>query len=352
MHFGSDDPSVSALQIPNAGTALLRKVDAFSQHNTLTISPTTLLTVGYGFNRFPNSSISFTEGFNQASLGFPASYVDALQPARYPLISMQTAASLGAGTPTGVAGGSIFYSRSVVVGLAKSLGRHSITLGYDFRSLSVAFLDTSLGNGLYSFTNGFSEQLPNAGNTSSGADAADLLLGTPASGQVNVTSPLRLNVRYHAIYIQDAFRIAPRLTVTGGLRYEYEPGVQERSDQLAVGFNRSATNPILAMSGVTTVGGVEFAGQGGYPTHCCDNSNLKFAPRVGVAYSPKDTLSMRAGYGIFYPPLFYTNSALLAPGYTQTNTYVASNDGNVTLAHTLSNPYPSGLVLPSGNTQG
>lgn len=352
MHFGSDDPSASALQVLPAGTALLRKVDAVSEHNTLTISPTTLLTIGYGFNRFPNRSISFTEGFNQTALGFPAGYVNALQADRFPQISMQTTASLGANPGSGVSGNSVFYSRSLVVGLAKSLGRQSVTLGYDFRSLSVDFLDASFGNGLYSFTNIFSEQLPNAGTTAGGADVADLLLGTPASGQVTTTSPLRLNVRYHGIYVQDGMRLTPRLTFTAGLRYEYELGVRERSDQLAVGFNRSTVNPLSAISGVTTLGGVEYAGINGYPVHCCNNSHLKLAPRVGIAYSPRDDTSVRAGYGVFYPPLFYTNSSLLAPGYTQTNTYVASNDGNVTPTHTLSNPFPSGLQPPSGNSQG
>jgi hypothetical protein len=169
---------------------------------------------------------------------------------------------------------------------------------------------------------------------------------------VSLTSPLRLNVHYHAVYVQDGIRISPRLTLTAGLRYEYEPGARERSDRLAVGFDHGVVNPISSASGVTTYGGVEFAGQNGYPGNCCDNSNLKFAPRVGIAYSPSETLSIRAGYGIFYPPLFYTNSALLAPGYTQSNTYVASNDGNVTAAHTLSNPFPTGTQSPLGNTQG
>jgi hypothetical protein len=352
MHFGSDDPSASALGIAQAGTALLRKVDAVSQHNTFSISPTTVLTVGYGFNRFPNSSISFTEGFNQGELGFPSAYARALQPARFPLISMQTAASLGANPPTGVAGNSVFYSRSLVVGLAKSMGRHSLSLGYDFRSLSVDFLDTSLGSGLFSFTNLFSEQLPNAGTTASGADIADLLLGTPASGQLSLTSPLQFNVHYQAAYIQDAMRLSRRLTLTAGLRYEHEQGARERNNRMAVGFNRTAANPISATAGVNTLGTVEFAGQDGYPDHCCDNSDRKFAPRIGIAYSPASDLTLRAGYGIFYPPLFYANSALLAPGYTQNNSYVASNDGNVTPANTLSNPFPAGLQAPSGNALG
>ena len=115
---------------------------------------------------------------------------------------MQTAASLGNNNP----GFAVFYSRSFVTSLAKSLGRHSVKVGYDFRTLSVDFTDTTFANGTYSFSNIFSEQLPNAGNTATGADVADLLLGTPASGAVSTTSRLRLNVHYQGAYVQDNFR--------------------------------------------------------------------------------------------------------------------------------------------------
>lgn len=351
MHYASHNPTSNPLGIfPGAPSdhVLYRKVDAVALNNTITLNPSTLLTVGYGFNRFPNNNIDLSNGYNQTALGLPAAYVDALQKASFPAVSMQSSASIGASNP----GYSVFYSRSFVGGLAKTLGRHSLKVGYDFRTLSVDFTDTSFSNGNYSFANTFSEQVPNAGTVATGADIADLLLGTPTSGSVTTTTPLRLNVHYHGAYVQDNFRVTPRLTLNLGVRYEYELGIRERDNHLAVGFDNTVPNPLSATSGIPTYGGIEFAGTDGYPVHCCDASHTMFSPRIGVAFAVFPKTTIRGGYGIFYAPAFYTAVSSIAPGYTQTNVYVASNDGNVTPANSLSNPFPSGFQQPSGNSLG
>ena len=45
-------------------------MDTTQFNNIVTISPTTVLTVRYGFNRFPNYGYQVSQGFNLASLGF------------------------------------------------------------------------------------------------------------------------------------------------------------------------------------------------------------------------------------------------------------------------------------------
>jgi hypothetical protein len=350
MHYASHNPTSNPLDIyPGAPTdhVLFRRVDAIAQNNTITLSPTTVLTLGYGFNRFPNNNIDLSNGYNQAALGLPTSYVNVLQKASFPAISMQTAASIGASNP----GYSVFYSRSFVASLAKTLGRHSLKMGYDFRSLSVDFTDTTYGNGTFAFANTFSEQLPNAGNVNTGADIADLLLGTPTSGSVTTTTLLRLDVHYQGAFLQDNFRLTSRLTLNLGLRYEHEPGIRERNNHFAVGFDPTVTNPLSA-AGVPTKGGIEFAGLNGYPDHCCDASNTMFSPRIGVALALLPKTILRAGFGVFYAPAYYTANSSVAPGYTQTNVYVASNDGNVTPANSLSNPFPGGIQQPTGSSLG
>jgi hypothetical protein len=351
VHFASTVPSTTALEGlagKTLSTVLYRKVDAIAQNNTITLNPTTVLTVGYGFNRFPNKYVDTLNGFSQATLGFPGSYVSSLQKNSFPNITMQTAATQGNNNP----GFAVFYSRSVVAALATSLGRHSIKFGYDFRTISEDFTDNSFANGTYSVANTFSEQLPNAGNVSTGADVADLLLGTPTSGVVTTVSPLRLNVHYQGVYLQDNYRVTPRLTLNVGLRYEYELGIRERSNHFVVGLDPNVINPITATSGVQTKGGVEFAGQNGYPVHCCAASHTMLSPRVGFALALHPKTTLRAGFGVFYAPVYYTANSSIAPGYTQTNVYVASNDGNVTPANTLNNPFPNGIQAPSGNSQG
>jgi len=342
LHYGSREPGGNPLQ-SIAGTGgvsylLYRKVDAIQLNNTVLINPTTVLNVGFGFNRFPNNSLDTSSGFDQATLGFPASYVSVLQKKSFPAITMTNFASMG----TSNSGPSVFYSRTLVVGLSKALGRQNLKTGFEFRSISVDFTDISSSNGSFTFGNDFQSK----------NDLVNLLEGYPSSGSTTTTTKLATNVPYYAGYFQDDYRFTDKLTFNLGLRYEWEAGISERHSQYTVGFDPSVTNPLQATSGVTTKGGIEFAGQNGYPATCCDYSSTKFAPRVGIAYALNSKTVVRSGYGIFYSPVSFTNSSSYAPGYTQTTTYVASNNGLKTPAGTLSNPYPNGLLQPVDNSLG
>ena len=256
---------------------------------------------------------------------------------------------------TNNSGPAAFYSRNIVVSVAKSLGKHSIKSGYNFRTISVDFMNVSLGNGQFTFNNTFTSQNPNAASRVGGADLADLLLGYPTSGQVQTVTRLALNVKYNAVYFQDDVRVSSKLSLNAGLRYELEPGIHERSNHYAVGFDRTAVSPLSTTANTPTVGAIEFAGQNGYKDHCCNNGVLKFAPRVGFAYAPTPTMVVRGGYGVFYAPIYYSTSASLAPGYAATTTYVASNNSNKNPANSLSDPYPTaqgGILQPTGNSLG
>ncbi|NUQ30293.1 MAG: TonB-dependent receptor [Acidobacteriaceae bacterium] len=354
MHYGSKEPGGNPLgSFAGDGNSYLlyRKVDATTVNTTYTLNPTTVLTAGWGFNRFPNNTLDLTNNYDQTQLGLPSSYVNALQKKSFPRITLsQVSTQLG----TNNSGPAAFYSRNFVFGISKALGKQSLKGGYVYRSISVDFTNVSNGNGFFTFNNTFTAFNANSKTVNSvttGADLADMLLGYPTTGQVQVASRIALNVPYHAFYIQDDYRLTNRLTINAGLRYEWEPGIHERYNKYAVGFDRTVTNPISATSGVATKGGIMFAGQNGYSNSCCNNSNTKFAPRIGLVYSLDQKTVVRAGYGVFYAPIYYSTSASLAPGYVATTSYVASNDNNNTPAYSLANPYAA-INQPVGNSLG
>lgn len=353
MHYGSKEPGGNPLgSFAGDGNSYLlyRKVDATTVNSVITINPTTVATVGFGFNRFPNNTLDLTSNFDQTTLGLPASYVGGLQKKAFPRL---TFSQIGTQIGTNNSGPAVYYSRNFVVGISKSLGRQTLKAGYVFRSISVDFTNVSNGNGFFAFNNTFTTNNANGlTKATQGFDLADFLLGYPTSGQVQVATRIALNVPYHAFYVQDDYRLTNRLTINVGLRYEYEPGVHERNNHYAVGFDRNVSSPIAAATGVPTKGGIEFAGQNGYDTKCCSNSNTKFAPRIGLVYSLTPKTVVRAGYGVFFAPIYYSTSASLAPGYVSTTSYVASTNTNNTPANSLANPYPSGLNQPVGNSLG
>ncbi len=359
MYYKSREPGGNSLGIVAGATPsntpylLYRHVDATALNAILTPNPTTVVSLRYGFNRFPNftEGVSAAAGFNEASLGFPSNFLNGLQSHYFPQITFSNenfSLSNVAITPQN------FYSKNVLGSVSKNIGRHNITTGLDYRVLNSGPTVTS-NAGIFTFNGVFSRQYPTVTSTTTGADFADLLLGNPSSGSAATGVLLNNYVRYYGGYVQDDIRVSSKLTLNLGIRYEYETGEREVGNGMVTNFARTATNPIAASlpagAGVIPYGVIQFAGINGAPTSCCNPSHTKFGPRVGTAYQLTSKTTLRAGIGIFYAPMVF-NYNDSAPGFTQTTTYNPSNDGNKTPANSLSNPFPTGIIQPSGNTLG
>lgn len=323
-----------------------RQVDATQFNSTWILNPTTVLTARYGNNRFPNLIAEVSQGFNPASLGFPEAYTSQIQAKFFPTILPRNFSQLGQNTS------SLDNWKSQIVNgaLTKTLNHHNVTVGAEYRRIRMNFQDFSNAPGTYSFSGAFTQADPNVTGDGTGSDLADLLLGYANSGEVDLTTPLKTYLDYTALFVQDDWRLTSRLTLNLGLRYEAETGLKEDKNQLAVGFNRSATAKLS--NDATVTGGILFAGVNGNQRDVGDLSRLKFAPRLGASYELRPGTVLRGGYGILYAPLRYDPIGTLAPGYTAANSYVASFDNDQTPANSLDNPFPAGLQKPVGNSAG
>ena len=361
VHNASQEPGGNIIHVLAAARGVLtRYIDGTAVNSVFTLNPTTVLTVGYGFNRSYNSTPQYSDGFDQesdfryngADYGFPSAYVSQLQSKTYPTITLTgvtNAASLGAAST----GPTIQTSRNVVIGLSKTLGRNNLRVGYVFRGMSYFNSPATGGNGSYTFNGQYTSA--NGASISNGPQAiADLLLGLPSSASLTInTTGLNMNAHYHAAYIQDDLRLSSRLTLNVGLRYEYELGQRETSNRYNVGFDSNASYSFPAAAGsVAARGGLAFAGVNGYPIHSGSQSHAKFSPRIGAAYELKPGTVLRGGFGLFYSAVGLTPNAI---GYNQTTAYTT---GNVTTPVTagpsayLSNPFGGNVLQPSGNSLG
>ncbi len=354
LYYKSREPGGNPLGIVAGSTTsntpylLYRHVDATAINAIMTPNATTVVTLRYGFNRFPNftEGVSAAAGFNEASLGFPASFLNSVQANYFPSITLN-GESLSNVSKTY----SNFYSKNALASVSKTIGRHTITYGFDYRVINSG-PTVSLNAGAFTFNGVFSRQYPTLSSTTTGADFADLLLGFPSAGSAGTAQQINVYARYYAGYLHDDIRVTSKWTVNAGLRYEYETGEAEVNNNLAVGFNQAQVNPIGAgVTGVIPYGVIQFAGIDGNPNSCCKPSKTKFGPRFGTAYQLTSKTTLRAGIGIFYAPTVFGPGDSV-PGFTQANTYVASNNGNSTPANSLSNPFPQGIVQPTGNTLG
>ncbi len=335
---------------------LLRNVDATAINNLITLSPTTVLALRYGFNRFPNYAYNATQGFNATTLGFPASFAAQQQFPTFPVIQMSNTYI----DPDGQGDFGTnqkyvydFVSNNFSASIARAQGRHSLKAGFDFRRILVNGNNFSDSSGNFSFTGVFSQSTPTSAVKGTGADMADLLLGYPASGDALLSVKLTDSTEYYAAYVQDDFRLSNKLTVNIGLRWERELGISEANNGLVTNFNTTVPNPLAAgVTGISPVGVVEFAGISGNPTRVGLENPNKWGPRAGFAWQPIAKTVIRGGYGLFWAPQFSLGSPLATPGYSSTTTYIATTNGNATPAGSLSNPFPTGLAATVGNTLG
>ncbi len=360
LRYGSREPVADYYQsIANPGGSLLfRNVDALAVNNIFTVSDTTLLSVRYGYNTFDDNVDTVSAGFDPTQLGFSPNFVNQIAFKKFPAISTGGAY----GSPSQGALGSAapnqrrWYSHNFLTGVSKLWGRHSLKAGFDYRKLSLEFYNIGQASGSFTFTRGFTQgPNPNAATTAGGNELASMLLGAVSSGNTQLVTPLSVFVNYFGGYVQDDFRLSQKLTLNFGLRYEYEQGLQERDNQITVGFNPTAVFPVQP-AGLSINGGLIFAGVDGAPTQQTRAQKNKFGPRIGFAYQYDAKTTIRGGYGILWaPPIFSlgpTVDGYGALGFSAITNMVTSLDGGLTPANYLSNPFPDGLLNPTGSSLG
>ena len=158
---------------------------------------------------------------------------------------------------------------------------------------------TWVSNGQY--TRGVTATGAAVANT--GANLADFLLGRLSSITASVSPSIGRRLQYYAGYIQDDWRVTPRLTLNFGLRYETENPAYEVAGRMN-NFDPYAPNPLAGTGDIPAgaIGVVTFPNLNGQGKYLWNWNKLNFAPRFGFAWRPfgnNDTV-VRGGFGIFY----------------------------------------------------
>ena len=125
------------------------------------------------------------------------------------------------------------------------------------------------------------------------SDLQHFMLGE-ASSVVATLNPISIAWRQKAgaWYAQDTLKLSPRLTVTLGVRDEFNNGWN--SPQGMAGNFVPGSNGILMTQPVI-----------GNSIYSVNNAKLLLGPRAGVAWAPFRRTAIHAGYGIYYEQLDY-----------------------------------------------
>jgi hypothetical protein len=213
-------------------------------------------------------------------------------------------------------------------------GSHSFKAGYELQWIATEVQDVNPLYGRDTYNGQFTRQ---AGAAASNLyNLADFMLGLRA--QYALSSVLVANLRrdMHFLYMQDDWRVTPRLTLNLGLRYEYSTPYWERDNSLS-NYDPDTNSIVLARDGSVADRALINP----------DRNNV--GPRLGFAYSLTPRTSLRGGYGVSYVHFSRAGGGDILPinGPQVVNAVV--NQANPTAATFVpaEQGYPDGLADPS-----
>jgi hypothetical protein len=351
---------------PNWGNAHL-----FALTETHTFTPTLLMNVTLGFTRGVWHDVAYNaQGVNDplGTLGFP-SYLDSNNFKGVPAIYLNTYNSAGS-TYTG----SDPYANmllgqdtgTLTATLDKVHGAHELKFGFDGRIHQINYIQTNAPNGVFSFDENGTSSCPNDVGNCGGDSLASFLLGNMngnSSYEIQFR-PATTNYQY-GVFVQDNWKTTSKLTLNLGLRFDVTLPRTDRYNRQNW-FDANVTNPVNGgsmsytdpvTSAAVTVplkGGEVFVTPSQRTNYVTDWHDIQ--PRFGFAYQFAPKMVVRGGYGIYYGQSRSGVTGVVpygGQGFNQSTNIIPTyqNHGDTPWLH-LSNPYPSGLIQPAGNSLG
>jgi hypothetical protein len=329
------------------GSKIITNYYQYMGSNTWTISPTVVNVARFGWTNFYNSLGLYSQGTNDAvtKIGIPN-----LQPGipatwGIPAFSFTGDIFNGGGDSTDGPYVTSDPDISVNDNITWIHGKHSIDLGFQYERQTFNELGNQFSRGNFTFQANATTQISSPGKAVAGTGSAyaDFLLGqlytTTYAVQI-AQADYKRNVE--AAYIDDNFKITPKLSLQLGLRYELTPPWYDTlGNEFIVDMttNRSPIDPVVSgpepqqnwpiftrqgncsnpyqgvnvrwvtaappgqaatISNTSPVNPGPQCANGNFPDTLMQTSHTDFAPRIGISFAPISTLVIRTGFGVYY----------------------------------------------------
>lgn len=187
-------------------------------------------------------------------------------------------------------------------GFSWTKGKHNVKIGGEYRRVRYNQIGAVVPRGRFSWNGQYT-----------GEPMADMMLGVMSTTEGQVGAPIA-NFRntYLAGYVQDTWKILPKLTLNLGLRWEYESPYYDKHDAIVnVDFKwDNSVEPTFVRAGTGNVndGNPAFPApatwklvrDGRFGRGAGKPDRNDWAPRVGLAYQLNSKTVLRAGGGMYY----------------------------------------------------
>jgi hypothetical protein len=200
------------------------------------------------------------------------------------------------------------------------LGKHALKLGGEILFSQVNVAPDVQSNGTFAFF-----------GSETGVDFADFLIGIPSFYKQGDAQPAYTRNRYGAIFLQDSWRVLPRLTFNYGVRWDVIMPWYEKYNQIQtlVPGEQSVVYP-------GAPAGLVFPGDPGVSRALAPVRWNNLSPRFGLAWSPRsqsglaralfgdgDKTSIRVGFGRFFSAVEGVSAGVMVGDAPYGSTYIS-----------------------------
>lgn len=255
---------------------------------------------------------------------------------------------------------SMFETYDLAPSLTHVIGRHNLHYGVEYMLFHVANSGVGNASGNFNFGTGYTWENPNHGN-STGNDIADLLLGYPDGGSVEIRYNTYKAYKYYAGFFQDDWKITHRLAFNLGLRWDTETSPIDRHNYLMAGIcltcenslSNSVVMPGTLPNGASTVTSIKGVAQ--YSSNKLTpyaNTWGALQPKFGFTYALTPKIVLRGGYGLQSGEGIELGGASAWDMTTNYNAQINTEIWQPSQAFNSGTPYPNGLTPVLGTSQG
>jgi len=333
QNFGSHDSLLGRISYfgeSSSGSAgypgALKQISIYgwnaSVHESHMFGPGTILDVHFGRNLGNDTVIAV---FPNAPADFPAALINAGFSPKFmssfnsfsgsviPIIAIS-----GYASTNGYNGQTEQLANTYEFGgdFTKVLNRHTIKVGYSYSIENFVGPVYAAGEGFSAFQTSDLENPEGSSGAGTGDALASFLLGVPTSSFWRDALVTEHGGSIQGAYIQDQYKMTPRLSLNVGFRYDLSKWPVYGSLSNGTGYVGdlnlsngtyivSAVPPACSASGGAPCipngvlpANVSVTNNSGRSLHDTDYGNWQ--GRLGIAYRLRDSTSIRAGYGRFY----------------------------------------------------
>ncbi|MCB1019723.1 MAG: TonB-dependent receptor [Bryobacterales bacterium] len=299
--------------VPGFGSFALNRGQNLVVSETHVFGPRAVLDIRFGFNRLrreirqQNTGVDVAAALGIQGLSSDPDFVG------FPAINVAGYDSIGDETALPILRQDNTYH--VVGNFTLLRGAHALKMGGEVRAVTVDGIQGLFGRGQMNFLGALTTN-----------PLSDFVLGLPTyTIQTTLDNPFRSRAQSWNGYVQDDWKLRPRLTLNLGLRYELNRPIVDADNRFSYfDFDRNELVPA----------GTGPLGRAGYRA---DRNN--FAPRVGLSWNPSNGLVVRGAYGVFYDVgiLEVSSGYYFNPPYFNLHLFFPSE----TRLLTISEPFPT-----------